>query len=303
MITPLPLHLPPRFHFEHTIYSHGWCALFPFRLSTEALSLRYTLPGTGGKTDTLIFSAAGRARATVSVEHRAALSAKRQEHAASAAASILHCDLDLRPFYARVREDRDFSWIARHNTGRMLRGATFFEDVVKMILTTNCSWSLTTQMNTRLLQHFGIGGDDPASAAFPVPAAIADSSEHFLRREVKLGYRAPFILELARRCASGTLDIEEFRRSRQPSAELYRELRSIKGVGEYAASGLLKLLGRYDRLGLDSWCRAKFADIHNGGASVSDEAIEAYYAPFEEWKGLVMWMDVTRDWYAEKFPF
>ncbi|MDT8322630.1 MAG: 3-methyladenine DNA glycosylase, partial [Bacteroidota bacterium] len=97
--------------------------------------------------------------------------------------------------------------------------------------------------------------------------------------------------------------IEDFRRSTLPSAELYRELRAIKGIGEYAASGLLKLLGRYDRLGLDSWCRMKFAEIHNGGTPVSDAAIEAYYAPFEQWKGLVMWMDVTRHWYAEKFPF
>ena len=303
MITPLPLHLPPRFHYEHTIYSHGWCALFPFHLTPEDLTLRYPLPGTGAKKDTLVFRAAGRARATVGVEHRGTLSARRRERATHAAAAILHCDLDLRPFYARVRDDREFSWIARHNTGRMLRGASFFEDTVKMILTTNCSWSLTTQMNARLLRYFGSGGDEADSAAFPSPAAIADSSEGFLRSDVKLGYRAPFVLELARRCASGALDIEEFRRSRLPSAELYRELRAIKGVGEYAASGLLKLLGRYDRLGLDSWCRAKFADIHNGGTPVSDDAIEAYYAPFEEWKGLVMWMDVTRDWYAEKFPF
>ncbi len=26
-------------------------------------------------------------------------------------------------------------------------------------------------------------------------------------------------------------------------------------------------------------------------------------APYEEWKGLVMWLDVTRQWYADKFPF
>lgn len=302
MTTPLPLHLPPRFHFEHTIYSHGWCALFPFHLNTGDVTLRYVLPGPGGRTDTLLFVPAGRSRASVALVHRGALSAQRRRAAADAAAAILHVDLDLRPFYARVREDRVFSWIARYNTGRMLRGATFFEDVVKMILTTNCSWSLTTQMNARLLQHFG-DGDTPESTAFPHPDSIADSSEAFLRREVKLGYRAPFVLELARRIATGDLAIEEFRSSALPSAELYRELRAIKGVGEYAASGLLKLLGRYDRLGLDSWCRAKFAEIHNGGTIVPDAAIEAYYAPFEEWKGLVMWMDVTRHWYAEKFPF
>ena len=68
-------------------------------------------------------------------------------------------------------------------------------------------------------------------------------------------------------------------------------------------TNLLKLLGRYDYLGLDSWCRAKFAELHNGGTPVPDTEIEGYYAPFEEWKGLVMWLDVTRQWYALKFPF
>jgi len=34
---------------------------------------------------------------------------------------------------------------------------------------------------------------------------------------------------------------------------LFQELRSIKGVGAYSAGNILKLLGRYDYLGLDSW--------------------------------------------------
>ncbi|MCB2204115.1 hypothetical protein KQI65_05145 [bacterium] len=301
MNTALNLSLPPRFHFEHTVYSHGWCALFPFRLDTASGVLCYALRDDADRVMDLQFSPAGKSRVAVEVEHRRRLSQRALANAQNAAEDILHLNLDLRPFYARVRDDSTFSWIARRNTGRMLRGASFFEDVVKMILTTNCSWSLTTQMNQRLIQHFGIGSGD--ARPFPVPQAIAESSEAFLRSEVKLGYRAPFVLELARRCTRGELDIEAFRDSTLPSPELYRELRAIKGVGEYAASNLLKLLGRFDKLGLDSWCRSKFADIHNNGSPVADEAIEAYYAPFEEWKGLVMWMDVTRDWYAEKFPF
>ncbi|MDT8323977.1 MAG: hypothetical protein RRA94_07705, partial [Bacteroidota bacterium] len=176
MTTTLPLQLPPRFHFEHTIYSHGWCALFPFRLSTAGPTLRYTLPSIAGKADTLVFTSTGKSGVAAVVEHRGAISAQRRRRAADAAAAILHLDLDLRPFYARIREDRDFSWIARHNTGRMLRGATFFEDAVKMILTTNCSWSLTTRMNERLHRHFGSGGEAAEHAAFPSPASIADSS-------------------------------------------------------------------------------------------------------------------------------
>ncbi|MBK9162731.1 MAG: hypothetical protein IPM21_02230 [Acidobacteria bacterium] len=35
-----------------------------------------------------------------------------------------------------------------------------------------------------------------------------------------------------------------------------KELLKVKGIGTYAAEHLLKLLGRYDGLALDSWLRA-----------------------------------------------
>lgn len=255
-----------------------------------------------GDTGTLHFALPSQRFPRVEVESRGILSTARRYLFEHAAGAILNLDLNLRPFYRRIAEDDAYAWIAKLRGGRMLRAPTFFEDVVKMILTTNCSWSLTELMNERLIENFGRAASN-GTRCFPRPEAIADSSETFLRREVRLGYRAPFVLELARRVASGALDIESFRSANDSAAELHRALRGIKGVGEYAASNLLKLLGRYDYLGLDSWCRAKYAELHNGGTAVPDREIELHYARFEEWKGLVVWMDVTRPWYSMKFPF
>jgi 3-methyladenine DNA glycosylase/8-oxoguanine DNA glycosylase len=302
MRTALRLQFPSGFHFEHTIYSHGWCALFPFRVDREANRMSCPLDDGNGCAGTLHFTLPSQRSPRVEVESRGIPSAARRAFFEQAARVILNLDLDLRPFYRRIAEDEAYAWIAKLRGGRMLRAPTFFEDVLKMILTTNCSWSLTELMNERLIENFGRAASNGARC-FPRPEAIADSSEAFLRQEVRLGYRAPFVLELARRVASGDLDIESFRGADGSAADLHRALRGIKGVGEYAASNLLKLLGRHDYLGLDSWCRAKFAELHNGGMTVPDAAIEAHYARFEEWKGLVMWMDVTRHWYSLKFPF
>lgn len=308
MTTALSLRFPADFHFEHTVYSHGWCALFPFEVDRASGTLTRAVGDRVNGSGVLRFSLPSQRRPRVELFTRGKPSATRLSEFTSAARTILHLDLDLRPFHERMNSDPATTWIARARAGRMLRGETFFEDVVKMILTTNCSWSLTETMNSRLVDAFGAEVDSGAGMTtngrlFPAAAAIADSSEDFLRREVRLGYRAPYVLELARRVASGALDIESYRTADLPAIELQRALRGIKGVGEYAASNLLKLLGRFDSLGLDSWCRAKFAELHNGGTTVPDSEIEAHYARFEEWKGLVMWLDVTRDWYAEKFPF
>ena len=302
MRTPLRLRFPADFHFEHTVYSHGWCALFPFCLDREGGALTRTVVDDRGGRGLLRVTLPSQRHPHVDIDTHGRPSTARLARFTAAARAMLHLDLDLRPLYDRIRGDAEFSWIAEMRTGRMLRGETFFEDVVKMILTTNCAWSLTEIMNANLVARFG-DGEDIARQGFPSPDAIADSSEAFLRREVRLGYRAPYVLDLARRVASGGLDIESFRTATAPAKELHQALRGIKGVGDYAAGNLLKLLGRYDYLGLDSWCRAKFAELHHGGVAVDDRTIARKYEPYGEWKGLVMWLDVTRRWYADKFPF
>jgi hypothetical protein len=79
-----------------------------------------------------------------------------------------------------------------------------------------------------------------------------------------------------------------------------KEIKSVKGVGNYAAEGLLKLIGRYDGLALDSWTRAQFARLRNNGRIASDKKIARFYAQFKIWRGLAMWCDLTRHWLEPK---
>ena len=102
--------------------------------------------------------------------------------------------------------------------------------------------------------------------------------------------------ELADKVASGFLDVESWLTSELPTGELIKHMKTVKGVGDYAAENLLKLLGRYDGLALDSWTRAKFFQVRNKGRKASDKKIARYYARFREWQGLALWCDMTRDW-------
>jgi 3-methyladenine DNA glycosylase/8-oxoguanine DNA glycosylase len=155
-------------------------------------------------------------------------------------------------------------------------------------------------MVTNLVQHFGSRFDETHSA-FPTPEAIAGSSDTYLRTRCKTGYRTPYILELSRRIAEGKLDIEAWRNSALPTNELFIQLRDVKGIGPYAAGNLLKLLGRYDYLGLDSWVRAKYYELHRRGRKVKDATIEKHYAPYGTWRGLFFWLEMTKYWHDEKF--
>ena len=74
-------------------------------------------------------------------------------------------------------------------------------------------------------------------------------------------------------------------------------MKKIKGVGDYAAENLLKLVGRYDGLALDSWLRAQFYKKHNQENICEDKQIREFYEKFGSWRGLAIWCDMTERWH------
>ncbi|MEP6705599.1 MAG: Fe-S cluster assembly protein HesB, partial [Acidobacteriota bacterium] len=66
------------------------------------------------------------------------------------------------------------------------------------------------------------------------------------------------------------------------------------------ADNLLKLLGRYNGLALDSWLRSQFYRKHNREKVCADKKIERHYTKFGDWRGLAIWCDMTERWFDEK---
>jgi 3-methyladenine DNA glycosylase/8-oxoguanine DNA glycosylase len=208
---------------------------------------------------------------------------------------MFRLDDDLREFYHQMALHAEFAWIADQGAGRLLRSPTVFEDLVKMICTTNCSWALTLKMVSGLVNELGNKSDD-GRKSFPTAEVMAEKSVDFYRDKIRAGYRAPYLKELAGRVASRDLDVESWLTSDAQLNDLMKEVKSVKGVGNYAGENLLKLIGRYDGLALDSWARDQFARAHNNGRVASDKKIFRFYSRFNSWRGLVLLCDMTRDW-------
>jgi N-glycosylase/DNA lyase len=289
--------VPPTFNFKRTAMSHGWRTLLPFEFDDADWSITRVLAPGGDD---------GGAPVTVRVNaHDGALSvdvARRKLGRRDTAAitrdvrRMFRLDDELNAFYAAVAADPDFRWIDAEGAGRLLRSPTVYEDLVKTICTTNCSWALTQKMVEGLVNNLGRPTPEDGRRTFPTPAAMACAPGSFYRDVMRAGYRANYFRELAERVASGELDVESWMTSELPTPELKREMKRVKGVGEYAADNLLKLLGRYDCLALDSWVRATYARLHNKGRTADDRKIARHYARFRQWRGLALWCDMTRDW-------
>ena len=77
---------------------------------------------------------------------------------------------------------------------------------------------------------------------------MAAKTESYYRDEIRAGYRSPYFAELAESVAGGKLNVEGWLTSELPTPLLKKELKKVKGVGDYAAENLLKLIGRFDGL-------------------------------------------------------
>lgn len=264
--------------------SHGWYDLPPFAYDPK-----------GGELTTVV-SAGG----PVAVRFRARngfLEARGELPGAELrriATRVFSLDLDLSEFDASLAREPALRRALRRGGGRMLRAPTLFEDAVKMLLTTNCSWEATRGMVQRLIALAGRGG------AFPEPAAVAAFSPAALSRRVRCGYRAVSLSRFARRVARGRLDLSAWERP-ETSAEALREaILEEHGFGPYAAEGLMRILGRHEYLALDSWVRAQYRRLHPGPAKTVDRAIARRYARFGAHRGLALWLELTAPWHSEK---
>ncbi|MFX0097612.1 MAG: DNA-3-methyladenine glycosylase family protein [Candidatus Hodarchaeota archaeon] len=293
------LYIPKDFNFWTTVWSSGWSVLEPFGVDKEGKVLSRVQKLSSGTIVRAAVTQSQKGKLAILAESHRRMKKSDIEELKNALKACLRLEEDLSPFYSLLEDYQEFGWAEEFGAGRSIRSPTVFEDVVKTICTTNASWSLTKAATRRICSKIGDGFSDEFYT-FPTPQQIASKNEEFMRKEIKIGYRSPYLIELAQKVSTGKLDVESWRSSSLDSTDLKAEITKIKGVGNYAADNILKLLGRYDFLALDSWVRKRFAELHKKGKAASDKEIEEFYAPFGEWKGLVLALDLTKEWLIPK---
>ena len=292
-----------------TLVSHGMVALPPMWLDEGARQLRITIPMDGRKPRTIRISqdtTAKRGTPKARIEVFGPKPATEEMRTIKdRVAHILRLDENLAPLYERVARDPALAWVAT-GAGRMVRSPTVFEEVVKTICTTNCTWSVTENMVSALVANLGrpapgAPADGPWGRAFPTPRAMAAKDEAFYRGVVRAGYRSAYFVSLATSVAAGEIDLEELATapaSEIPDDEVERRLLALPGVGPYAAAHIMMMLGRYSKPILDSWTRPKYARLTRR-KTVKDSTIVRRFSRFGPYAGLAFWLFVTSDWVEE----
>ncbi len=272
--------------FARTVHSHGCARLPPARLEPAPLVYGRRFRAAGRVIDVTMRERTSR----LIVETASTASARSAAVIEKAIRRMFRLDADLSPFYSRIAGDDLLAWAAS-GAGRMLASPTVFEDVVKTICTTNCTWSATLRM-TAALSDLGAG-------AFPEAAQLAQTSDAWYRDVAKMGYRGAYVRAIARAQASEEEDLDALLDLRRFSdAAVEEKLLALPGIGPYGAAHVMQLLGRHRQLVLDSWTRPKYRRLA-GKKQAKDSTIRRAFARYGEYAGLAFWLYLTRDWIDE----
>lgn len=120
--------------------------------------------------------------------------------------------------------------------------------------------------------------------AFPSPEALLKKSSEEKLRQLKFGFRAGYVMDAARKVASGELALDSLRTL--PTAQAIDRLSAIHGVGPKVAScALLFGFEKYDAFPIDVWVK-RLLERHYREKGFSAKSPEALLSYFGEYAGI-----------------
>lgn len=288
----LDIHLPKNFNFEAATRDHGWYLLPPFYVGKDEKTVMRAEKLESGKLLMLEFEN-NMDQLHIKIKDDRKLTDKEVTEVIKRVEWMYRINEDLTGFYELCSRNEGWSNVVKLQKGRLLRSSSLFEDIIKTILTTNTTWSRTVSMTENLVKHLGEKySNDSELYAFPTPEAILEKGEEFLNTTVKLGYRSKYIYDFAENYANGIYDFKEWQNPNIPTEKVASEITKINGVGPYALSIILMIVGRYDFLPIDSEFKKHVKTKYYPDITPSKAQMEKIYEEWEEYKFLAYWFDV-----------
>lgn len=283
----IPLKKP--FHFEGAVKDHGWWMLTPNQWDEEMKVYSRTIQLSTGK-NVVVSVSYHEDYLNVEVENNISLEAADKEEIKQHIRWIFRLEENFEDFYAMGKEHDELLRLAEEKRGRLLRSPTLFEDVIKVILTTNTSWQQTINMTNNLVEGLGEAiptKEAPKRKTFPSAEKVLDAGEDYLKEHVRVGYRSSYLIDVAEKTLDDTFNLESFK---EPEKDLGK-IKTIKGIGPYAFSTLSMLLGEYETLPIDSVYREHVTNKYFDGNQPSKKKLKSVYDKWGAYKYLAYWFD------------
>ncbi|KAB1220787.1 hypothetical protein CJ030_MR3G027886 [Morella rubra] len=136
---------------------------------------------------------------------------------------------------------------------------------------------------------------------FPSSKEVAMLNEYFLENHCNLGYRARYIVKLAKQVESGKLKLKEFDDDHSATCEeLYEKLTKIKGFGPFACANVMMCMGYYQLVPVDTETVRHLRQVHGRKKETVHEDVKDVYDKHAPFQSLAYWFELLEH-YERKF--
>ena len=215
------------------------------------------------------------------------LSGKDTEEVSHKTRRMLRLGENLQPFLDIARHTPGLE-TTQHNGAHILRGATFFEDVIKAIILTQEEKGQQGQRITWIVDHFGDPlPSNPTRHAFPTSHQIL--LEDNILREAFPSNIARKLIRVAEKFNSKAERIEVLAQGERPTDALAARLAKLFNL-EPETLGLVMLsLGRYDYIPA-KLCPQWLPPASDNGRRGVQRDTHTIFEPLQPWGGLACWL-------------
>lgn len=284
----IPLHEP--FNFKAAITDYGWWMLAPNYWNNEDHLFYRPVQLSNGKNILLCISKHDN-QLIIETETNISLENNDIKEIKDQVSWMFRLQDTFEPLYALCHDYEELLHIPTKRKGRLLRSPTLFEDVVKVILTTNTRWKQTMNMVSNLVNGLGESVETNHQhefKTFPTPERVLEAGEAYLKEHVRVGYRSTYIIDASTKALDPDFDLESYKLLKSDITNLS----DIKGIGPYAFNTLAMILGKYDLLPVDSEYKAHVIKKYFNGEKPSKQKLESVYDKWGNYKFLAYWYDI-----------
>lgn len=178
-------------------------------------------------------------------------------------------EYDVQDFYSKFNSDAYLSKAIRACRGlRIMRNLDISWGIIEALCTQNSSVKQIRKMESNLKKFYGNG------YTFDL-RKIINANEKELQQKCKVGYRAKYIINVAKKILNGELNTEEIKQKNSKDAR--KLLLEINGIGPKVADIiLLYSFGKPDVFPMDVWLRRTLIREYFGGKQTTDKKLREF---------------------------
>jgi 3-methyladenine DNA glycosylase/8-oxoguanine DNA glycosylase len=173
-----------------------------------------------------------------------------------------------------------------------------FEDCCKAVFATNTTFDRTIAMTESFIEL--CGSDAGGHRVFPGPEQVYRKKEHTLQKKTGCGYRATYILKLAKAARNNPRLFSADGCKTLSGVQFYDELKKVPGLGPASLNYLAMIYGKPAGFTIDAYVQRRCRDLWGVDKAGIKGFLQERYRDVNGYGPLLLWFELTGHWHMRE---